>query len=103
MRRDARSVWCGSTRESGATSLSTLVRDGLPTLAIAPDARYRSCGMTTSLSDGLFGWWRVAEKPARRALVAAAMGWALDAFDVMLFSLTLASVIKELGLTKTEA
>ena len=31
------------------------------------------------------------------------MGWALDAFDVMLFSLTLASVIKDLGLTKTEA
>ncbi len=51
----------------------------------------------------MFGWWRVAEKPARRALVAAAMGWALDAFDVMLFSLTLASVIKDLGLTKTEA
>ena len=31
------------------------------------------------------------------------MGWALDAFDVMLFSLTLASVIAELGLTKTQA
>ena len=31
------------------------------------------------------------------------MGWALDAFDVMLFSLTLASVIKELGLTKAQA
>ena len=31
------------------------------------------------------------------------MGWALDAFDVMLFSLTLASVIKDLGLTKTQA
>ncbi|MEO5818687.1 MAG: MFS transporter [Gemmatimonadaceae bacterium] len=53
--------------------------------------------------SGLFGWWRVAEQPARRALVAAAMGWALDAFDVMLFSLTLASVIKDLGLTKTQA
>lgn len=31
------------------------------------------------------------------------MGWALDAFDVMLFSLTLASVIKDLGLTKAQA
>ena len=31
------------------------------------------------------------------------MGWALDAFDVMLFSLTLAAVIKDLGLTKTQA
>lgn len=31
------------------------------------------------------------------------MGWALDAFDIMLFSLTLASVIRDLGLTKTQA
>lgn len=52
---------------------------------------------------GLFGWWRVAEAAPRKALVAAAMGWALDAFDVMLFSLTLASVIADLGLTKTQA
>ncbi len=52
---------------------------------------------------GVFGWWRAAAPPARRALVAASLGWALDAFDVMLFSLTLASVIAELGLTKTEA
>ncbi|HUQ82081.1 MAG TPA: MFS transporter [Gemmatimonadaceae bacterium] len=52
---------------------------------------------------GLLGWWRVASQASRRALVAASMGWALDAFDVMLFSLTLASVIAELGLTKTQA
>src|SRR5512133_3219543 len=52
---------------------------------------------------GLFGWWRVATSAARRALVAASLGWALDAFDVMLFSLVLASVIAELGLTKAQA
>jgi len=52
---------------------------------------------------GLFGWWRVASASARRALVAASLGWALDAFDVMLFSLTLAAVIADLGLTKTQA
>jgi MFS family permease len=52
---------------------------------------------------GLFGWWRVAESPARKALVAASLGWALDAFDVMLFSLTLAAVIADLGLTKVQA
>jgi MFS family permease len=52
---------------------------------------------------GLFGWWRVADVSARRALVAASLGWALDAFDVMLFSLTLAAVIADLGLTKTQA
>ncbi|MEP6732352.1 MAG: MFS transporter [bacterium] len=58
---------------------------------------------TSQPDAGLFGWWRVAPKPARRALVAAALGWALDAFDVMLFSLTLASVIADLGLTKVQA
>ena len=52
---------------------------------------------------GLLGWWRVAGPVPRRALVAASMGWALDAFDVMLFSLVLASVIADLGLTKTQA
>src|SRR2546430_15298494 len=52
---------------------------------------------------GLFGWWRAGTPPARRALGAASLGWALDAFDVMLFSLTLASVIADLGLTKTQA
>jgi len=52
---------------------------------------------------GLFGWWRVAAPQPRRALIAASLGWALDAFDVMLFSLTLSAVIAELGLTKTEA
>lgn len=53
--------------------------------------------------SGLFGWWRVAALQPRRALIAAGMGWALDAFDVMLFSLTLSAVIAELGLTKTQA
>ena len=52
---------------------------------------------------GLMGWWRVAPPQPRRALIAASMGWALDAFDVMLFSLTLSAVIAELGLTKAQA
>lgn len=59
---------------------------------------------TPALDDsGLFGWWRVASSASRRALIAASLGWALDAFDVMLFSLTLSAVIAELGLTKTQA
>ena len=61
-------------------------------------------GPPTAASDGgLFGWWRVATGSARRALIAASLGWALDAFDVMLFSLVLASVIADLGLTKAQA
>src|SRR5258708_12634972 len=34
----------------------------------------------------------------RRALIAACLGWMLDAMDVMLYSLVLSSVAKELGL-----
>ncbi|WP_309669850.1 MFS transporter [Gemmatimonas sp.] len=59
--------------------------------------------VTAPTDAGLMGWWRVAPSQARRALVAASMGWALDAFDVMLFSLTLSAVIAELGLTKAQA
>jgi MFS family permease len=66
--------------------------------------------MTTASVDtvvaarlGLFSWWREGTPQGRRALIAAGLGWALDAFDVMLFSLTLASVIADLGLTKAQA
>ena len=58
---------------------------------------------STADDTGFFGWWRVASQTSRRALIAAALGWALDAFDVMLFSLVLSSVIGELGLTKAQA
>jgi MFS family permease len=47
-------------------------------------------------------FWREADSDARRALVAAAMGWLLDAFDVMLYALILRSVIEELGLTTAQ-
>ena len=57
----------------------------------------------SSDDSGLFGWWRVAAPQSRRALIAGSLGWALDAFDVMLFSLTLSAVIAEMGLTKTQA
>ena len=57
----------------------------------------------SSATAGLFGWWRAADERARRALVAAAFGWMLDAFDVMLFSMVLATLIADLGLTKPQA
>ena len=62
--------------------------------------------MTTSVavrSAGLFGWWHDGTPAARRALVAAALGWMLDSFDVMLYALVLASIIADLGLTKETA
>jgi MFS family permease len=47
-------------------------------------------------------FWREASPEARKALVAAGMGWLLDAFDVMLYALILTSVIKDLGLTPAQ-
>ncbi len=49
---------------------------------------------------GLFGWWREGTPEARRALVAAGLGWMLDSFDVMLYALVLASLMPDLGMTK---
>jgi MFS family permease len=54
-------------------------------------------------SAGLFAWWHHGTPEARRALIAAALGWMLDSFDVMLYALVLASIITELGLTKETA
>src|SRR6476659_10700940 len=68
-----------------------------------PRANPVSLGAAVADDAGLFGWWRVASAAPRRALIAASLGWALDAFDVMLFSLVLASVIADLGLTKAQA
>ena len=47
-------------------------------------------------------FWREASPEARKALVAAGMGWLLDAFDVMLYALLLTSVIRDLGLTPAQ-
>src|SRR5712672_2427877 len=46
---------------------------------------------------------RQATPGQRRTLLAAAMGWALDAFDAMLYSLVLALLIRDLGMSKTLA
>src|SRR5256885_16225416 len=39
----------------------------------------------------------------RRTLIAAALGWMLDAFDVMLYSIVLATLLRELGMSKATA
>src|ERR1700741_361373 len=46
---------------------------------------------------------RQATPGQRRTLLAAALGWALDAFDAMLYSLVLALLIRDLGMSKTVA
>ncbi len=39
----------------------------------------------------------------RRTLVAAALGWMLDAFDAMLYALVLAHIMRDLGMSKGTA
>src|SRR6266481_6131653 len=36
----------------------------------------------------------------RRTLIAAALGWMLDAFDTMLYALVLAHIMRDLGMSK---
>jgi MFS family permease len=45
-------------------------------------------------------FWRAASPDARRALVAASLGWLLDAFDVMLYALVLTSLMADLGMDR---
>jgi MFS family permease len=51
------------------------------------------------VNGGLFGWWRAGSPQAQRALIAAGLGWMLDAFDVMLYALVLKAIIPELGMS----
>jgi MFS family permease len=55
------------------------------------------------LKPRLLDWWTRADRPAKIALVAASLGWMLDAFDVMLYALVLGSIRKELGLDAATA
>jgi MFS family permease len=48
----------------------------------------------------VFRFWREASAEARRALIAASLGWLLDAFDVMLYALVLASLMADLGMDR---
>ena len=45
-------------------------------------------------------WLSTSPPQARKALFAASLGWMLDSFDVMLYSLVLASLIVDLHLSR---
>ena len=59
--------------------------------------------MAGAPGNGLFGWWREGDAAARRALVAASLGWMLDAFDVMLYALVLKSLMADLHIDPAAA
>jgi MFS family permease len=46
---------------------------------------------------------RRATPDQRRTLLASALGWALDAFDAMLYALVLALLMRDFGMSKTTA
>ena len=54
-------------------------------------------------SPGLLAWYREGTPAARRSLWAASLGWMLDAFDVMLYSLVLSSLMGDFSITKATA
>ena len=47
--------------------------------------------------------WRGATAAQRRVVIAAALGWMLDAFDVLLYSIVLATLMREFGMSRTTA
>lgn len=55
--------------------------------------------MATSLASSL----SQITPAQRRTLIAAALGWMLDAFDAMLYALVLTHVMRDLGMTKGTA
>jgi MFS family permease len=60
-------------------------------------------GLTAGASASLPLRWRNTTEAQRRTLVAAGLGWMLDAFDVMLYSIVLATLMREFGMTKSTA
>jgi MFS family permease len=60
-------------------------------------------GPTQPMRSPIFGWWQAAPRSAKKALIAASFGWMLDSFDVMLYSLVLASLMADLHLSKGTA
>jgi MFS family permease len=51
----------------------------------------------------IFDWPDHVSGPQRRTLVAGGLGWMLDAMDVMLYSLVLSHLMRELGMGKGTA
>jgi len=60
----------------------------------------KSAPMPSAPAPALF---RGATPVQRRTLLAAALGWMLDAFDVMLYAMVIAYIMRDLGITKAQA
>jgi len=58
---------------------------------------------TSSVGASLFGWFRDGTRDARRALLAAGLGWMLDGFDIMLYALVLGAMLQDLSISTRTA
>ena len=69
-----------------------------PSQSVAPHLVLTVTSRTADLhpvQDGPRSWWTEADTRARRAFAAAFLGWMLDSFDVMLFGIALAELIRD--------
>jgi MFS family permease len=69
----------------------------------SPTTVHDGAVLAPTRSGSFIGWLSEGSPAARRSLIAASLGWTLDAFDVMLYSLVLSAIIKEFGLSTTVA
>src|SRR5581483_11919958 len=70
-------------------------------IALIPSAFHNTDAATIRRMAAASSFSLASVTPAqRRTLLAAALGWMLDAFDVMLYALVLAHVMRDLGMTK---
>jgi MFS family permease len=53
-----------------------------------------------SSENSQFGWARHTTSAERRTLLAGGLGWMLDSFDVALYSLVLAHLMRDFGMSK---
>ncbi len=51
----------------------------------------------------MLSWWRELGREERAALIAAAGGWGVDAFDYMIYSFAIPALIVAWGMTRAEA
>lgn len=58
---------------------------------------------TPASSSGLFGWFAEGTPAARRGLLAAALGWMLDGFDIMLYALVISTLLGDFSITTATA
>jgi MFS family permease len=52
-------------------------------------------------SSAVFAWWTESPPAAHRAFIAASLGWMLDAFDVMIYSIVVAALVNDPALHLT--